>query len=143
MYIEDLAVRGLARGVLAKSVNDTSWGAFRTMLEGKAVRYGRTVIRIDRWFPSSQLCPCCGWKVGKLGLDVREWDCQSCGQHHDRDLAAALNILAEGIRLREERHRTIVAAGLADTQNDCGEQVRPGQEIPTPAPLETYAAQAA
>ncbi|MFE3453826.1 zinc ribbon domain-containing protein [Nonomuraea sp. NPDC059194] len=58
----------------------------------------------------------CGWKIGKLALDVREWDCQSCGEHHDRDIAAALNILAEGIRLRCSHD---VAAGLADTRNNC------------------------
>ncbi|MEV1239791.1 RNA-guided endonuclease TnpB family protein [Nonomuraea sp. NPDC049750] len=140
VYIEDLAVRGLARGMLAKSVNDASWGAFLILLDGKAHRYGRTLIRIDRWFPSSQTCPCCGWKVGKLALDVREWDCQSCGEHHDRDIAAALNILAEGHRLRREQHRRQVAAGLADIQNDCGERVRPGEATPIPAPPETYAA---
>ncbi|MFE3450564.1 RNA-guided endonuclease InsQ/TnpB family protein [Nonomuraea sp. NPDC059194] len=82
VVVEGLAVLGLARGMLAKSVNDASWGAFLRLLEGKAARYGRDFIQIDRWYPSSQLCPCCGWKVGKLALDVREWDCQSCGEHH-------------------------------------------------------------
>ncbi|MEO3855318.1 RNA-guided endonuclease TnpB family protein [Acrocarpospora sp. B8E8] len=75
--IEDLAVRGLARGRLAKSVNDASWGAFRTLLGGKAARYGRTVVTVGRWFPSSQLCPCCGWRNGKTPLQMREWDCPS------------------------------------------------------------------
>ncbi|MFE3448264.1 zinc ribbon domain-containing protein [Nonomuraea sp. NPDC059194] len=89
---------------------------------------------------SSQLCPCCGWKIGKLAPDVREWDCQSCGEHHDRDIAAALNILAEGIRLRCSYD---VAAGLADTRNDGEGQVRPGEAIPTLAPPETCTAQAA
>ncbi|MBE1561150.1 RNA-guided endonuclease InsQ/TnpB family protein [Nonomuraea africana] len=138
--VEGLAVRGLARGMLAKSVNDASWGAFLRLLEGKAARYGRAFIRIDRWYPSSRLCPCCGWQVGKLPLDVREWDCPSCGEHHDHDIAAALNILAEGIRLRSPND---VAAGLADTRNDCEGQVRPGTAIPTLAPPETSTAQAA
>ncbi|MFI7451264.1 RNA-guided endonuclease InsQ/TnpB family protein [Nonomuraea sp. NPDC049714] len=141
--VEGLAVRGLARGRLAKSVNDASWGTFLRLLEGKAARYGRTFIAIDRWYPSSQLCPCCGHKIGKLGLDVRAWDCPSCGEHHDRDIAAALNILAEGIRLKTQDGLNDVAAGLADTRNDCEEQVRPGKAIPTLAPPETFTAQAA
>ncbi|WP_155354499.1 RNA-guided endonuclease InsQ/TnpB family protein [Acrocarpospora macrocephala] len=150
--IEDLAVRGLARGRLAKSVSDASWGAFRTLLGGKAARYGRTVITVGRWFPSSQLCPCCGWRNGKVPVEVREWDCPSCGEHHDRDLAAALNILAEGLRLRGQaeaasagggQDKEMVAAGLADTRNDCGGRVRPGEAIPTLAPPATYDAHAA
>jgi putative transposase len=152
VVIEDLAVRGLARGRLAKSVNDASWGAFRTLLGGKAARYGRTVITVGRWFPSSQLCPCCGHRSGKIPLEVREWDCTSCGEHHDRDLAAALNILAEGIRLSEAAEaisgragqgKEIVAAGLADTRNDCGGRVRPGEATPTLAPPATCGARAA
>ncbi|MEO3859015.1 RNA-guided endonuclease TnpB family protein [Acrocarpospora sp. B8E8] len=150
--IEDLAVRGLARGRLAKSVNDASWGAFRALLGGKAARYGRTVIAVGRWFPSSRLCPCCGWRNGTVPLRVREWDCPSCGEHHDRDLVAALNILAEGIRLRAQaeaasagggQDEEMVAAGLADTRNDCGGRVRPGEAIPTLAPPATYDAHAA
>ncbi|MEV2266275.1 zinc ribbon domain-containing protein [Nonomuraea africana] len=109
-------------------------------MEGKAARYGREFIRIERWYPSSRLCPCCGWQVGKLALDVREWDCRQCGEHHDRDFAAALNILAEGIRLRSPND---VAAGLVDTRNDCEGQVRPGKAIPILAPPETSTAQAA
>jgi putative transposase len=156
--VEGLAVRGLARGRLAKSVNDASWGTFLRLLEGKAARSGRAFITIDRWYPSSQLCPCCGWKIGKLGLDVRAWDCPSCGEHHDRDIAAALNILAEGIRLKTQKTlndstdvndvndvRSVhdVAAGLADTRNDCAGQIRPGKAIPSLAPPETSTAHAA
>ncbi|MET8001144.1 RNA-guided endonuclease InsQ/TnpB family protein [Nonomuraea glycinis] len=156
--VEGLAVRGLARGRLAKSVNDASWGTFLRLLEGKAARYGRAFISIDRWYPSSQLCPCCGHKIGKLGLDVRAWDCPSRGEHHDRDIAAALNILAEGIRLKAQKTLNglndsnglndvgsvnDVAAGLADTRNDCEGQVRPGKAIPNLAPPETSTAQAA
>jgi putative transposase len=152
VMVEGLSVRGLARGRLAKSVNDASWGAFLRLLEGKAARYGRTFIAIDRWYPSSQLCPCCDWRIGKLGLDVRVWDCPSCGEHHDRDIAAALNILAEGIRLNDlndvnglnaVRSVKDVAAGLADTRNDCEGQVRPGKATPNLAPPETSTAQAA
>ncbi|MER6945087.1 RNA-guided endonuclease TnpB family protein [Nonomuraea sp. NPDC000554] len=140
VHIEDLAVRGLARGRLAKAVNDASWGTFAAMLVDKATRHGRTLTRVSRWFPSSRLCPCCGWKNGKLALEVRAWDCPSCGEHHDRDLAAAINILLEGQRITG----ITVAAGLAGHGiNDCGGQVRPGKATPTPAPPETYDARAA
>jgi putative transposase len=141
--VEGLAVRGLARGRPARSVNDASWGTFLRLLEGKAARYGRAFITIDRWYPSCQLCPCCGHRIGKLGLDVRAWDCPSCGEHHDRDIAAALNTLAEGIRLKTQDDLNDVAAGLADTRNDCAGQVRPGAAIPTLAPPETSTAHAA
>jgi putative transposase len=138
--------------MLAKSVNDASWGTFLRLLEGKAARYGREFITIGRWYPSSQLCPCCGHRIGKLGLDVRAWDCPSCGEHHDRDIAAVLNILAEGIRLKAQNDVNDlndvgsvhdVAAGLADTRNDCEGQVRPGAAIPSLAPPETSTARAA
>ncbi|MGN9786248.1 RNA-guided endonuclease InsQ/TnpB family protein [Nonomuraea sp. ZG12] len=143
VMVEGLAVRGLARGRLAKSVNDASWGTFLRLLEDKAARYGRTFITIDRWYTSSKLCPCCGHRIAKIALDVRTWDCPSCGEHHDRDIAAALNILAEGIRLKTQDDLNDVAAGLADTRNDCEGQVRPGKAIPTLAPPETSTAQAA
>ncbi|GAA2769386.1 RNA-guided endonuclease TnpB family protein [Nonomuraea dietziae] len=71
VHVETLSVRGLARGCHAKSVNDASWGAFLALLEGKAVRYGRILARVGRCYPSSQLCPCCGWRVGRLPLGVR------------------------------------------------------------------------
>ncbi|WP_405141817.1 transposase [Sphaerisporangium sp. NBC_01403] len=140
VHVEDLAVRGLARGRLAKSVHDASWAAFLALLAGKAARYGRTLTRIDRWYPSSQLCPCCGWRNGKLPLDVREWDCPSCGEHHDRDVAAAINILLEGQRLTAA---TVAAGPAGHGINDCGGQVRPGKATPTLAPPGTYGAQAA
>ncbi|MFD7843012.1 RNA-guided endonuclease InsQ/TnpB family protein [Nocardia sp. NPDC059764] len=95
VYVEDLCVKGLARTRLAKSVHDAGWGMFTRMLDEKATRYGRTFARVDRWFPSSQLCSECGALSGKKPLYVREWTC-ACGAVHDRDLNAAHNILAAG-----------------------------------------------
>ncbi|WP_158844463.1 RNA-guided endonuclease InsQ/TnpB family protein [Saccharothrix deserti] len=95
VYVEDLAVSGLARTRLAKSVHDAGWSAFVSMLEYKAVRHGRTFARIDRWFPSTRMCSACGAIGAKLPLDVRSWTC-SCGAVHDRDVNAARNILAAG-----------------------------------------------
>jgi putative transposase len=112
MYVEDLAVNGLARTRLAKSVHDAGWSAFVTMLEYKAARYGRTFARVGRFFPSSQLCSACDVKDGPKPLDVREWTCPDCLTVHDRDVNAALNIRTEG--------RRIVAAGRAETLNACG-----------------------
>jgi putative transposase len=82
---------------VAKAIADCGWGTFREMLEYKAARYGRRVIVIDRWFPSSKMCSACGHVLAELGLKVRAWQCPSCGTRHDRDVNAAKNILAAGL----------------------------------------------
>lgn len=95
VYVEDLCVKGLARTRLAKSVHDAGWAMFTRMLEEKANRYGREFGRVDRFFPSSQMCSVCGALSGSKPLHVRAWTC-TCGTTHDRDLNAAKNILAAG-----------------------------------------------
>ncbi|MGW6422811.1 RNA-guided endonuclease InsQ/TnpB family protein [Nocardia sp. NPDC055053] len=104
VYVEDLCVKGLARTRLAKSVHDAGWGMFTRMLEEKAARYGRTFSKVDRWFPSTRMCSVCGVIGERKPLHVREWMC-GCGAVHDRDLNAAVNILA---------------AGRAESLNACG-----------------------
>lgn len=94
--VEDLNIAGMAKTRMAKSVNDAGWATFISMLEYKARWYGKSLVKIDRWFPSSQVCSSCGHKDGKKELSVREWSCSSCGVHHDRDLNAANNILFKG-----------------------------------------------
>lgn len=109
IYVEDLNVKGLARGRAAKSVHDAAFGMFLARLASKANRAGRTFVKIDRYFPSTQLCSACGalsGPKGPEGLRVRTWTC-GCGAHHDRDANAEINIRREGQRL--------VAAGQADT----------------------------
>ena len=107
--VEDLAVKGLARTRLAKSVHDAGWSSFVGMLEYKARLYGREFHRIGRFVPTSQTCSVCGAKDGLKPLHVREWQCGACGVWLDRDVNAAVNVAK--------------AAGLAVTA--CGAQVRP------------------
>ena len=98
--VEDLAVSGLARTRLAKSVHDAGWSAFVTMLKYKAALYGREFRRTGRFEPTSQVCSACGLKDRPKPLHVREWTCGACGTVHDRDINAAKNILALGRRER-------------------------------------------
>jgi putative transposase len=111
--VEDLAVNGLARTRLAKSVHDAGWSAFVAMLAYKARLHGRTFHQIGRFEPTSQTCSACGVKDGPKPLHVREWQCGACGAWLDRDVNAAINVAK--------------AAGLAVTA--CGAQVRPGSAL--------------
>jgi putative transposase len=115
VVIEDLAVGNMLRNrKLARAISDAAWSQFRGMLEYKATWYGRELIAVDRWFPSSKLCSACSTLTNEMALNVREWTCCGCGASHDRDMNAAKNI---------------VAAGLAVSV--CGAGVRPQRE-PSP-----------
>ncbi len=96
--IETLAVSNMKKNrKLAKSIGDAGWAEFVRQLEYKARWYGREVVKIDRWHPSSKRCSDCGHTVEKMPLKVRHWTCPECGANHDRDINAARNILAAGL----------------------------------------------
>ena len=98
--VEALAVKNMIKHpTLAKAIADANWGEFVRQLLYKGEWAGRSVVQIDRWFPSSKRCPTkgCGYINDKLPLSVRSWTCPSCGTSHDRDIAAAINIKAAGL----------------------------------------------
>ncbi|GCE04965.1 transposase [Dictyobacter aurantiacus] len=109
--VESLAVKNMVKNrSLSKAISDVGWSQFVTLLEYKADWYGRNLVNIDKWYPSSKRCFDCGHIFESLTLDVRHWTCPECGVHHDRDLNAAKNIRSVGL--------TVL--------NACGEAVRPG-----------------
>src|SRR6266487_525648 len=109
--VESLHVKNMLKNEkLAKAISDVGWGEFVRQFEYKATWYGRTLVKIDKFYPSSKRCFHCGHILDSLTLDIRFWECPQCHTSHDRDINAAKNILA---------------AGLAAA--DCGEMVRPGR----------------
>lgn len=112
VVVEDLNVRGMVRNrKLAKAVEDASMSEMVRQLEYKCARHGRRFVKIDRWFPSSKTCSCCGHVLEELSLSIRRWECPVCATLHDRDVNAAVNIAREGMRILNRKG----TAGLAGT----------------------------
>jgi putative transposase len=113
IVVEDLAIKNMVKNhKLALVISDASWGELIRQLAYKCEWYGRELIKIDRWFPSSKRCGNCGHIVDKLPLNIREWKCPKCGANHDRDINAAHNILAAGLAV-----------------SVCGANIRPDREF--------------
>lgn len=99
--IEDLDMKAMSQSLrFGKSVSDNGWGMFTTFLAYKLEEMGKQLVKVDKFFASSQTCSVCGYKNSETkNLAVRAWDCPECGTHHDRDVNAAINIRNEGMRL--------------------------------------------
>ncbi len=125
IVIEDLTVRNLLKnGTLARAISDAARSQFRDLLEYKARWYGRDVIAVDRWFPSSKLCSHCGTLQDRMPLNVRTWTCDGCGTTHDRDVNAAHNLLAAGPAV------SACGAGVRPQRRTPGRQSAMKQETP-------------
>ncbi len=112
IVVEDLNIRGVLKNhKLARAISDASWSELIRQLSYKAKWYGRKLVKVDRFFPSSKTCSACGHLLDKLPLQVRSWECPSCGATHDRDHNAAQNILAAGLAVQA-----------------CGASVRPSRQ---------------
>lgn len=122
IVLEDLNVKGMIKNhKLSKHISDASWGSFVAMLQYKAAWNEKTIKIIDRWFPSSKTCGCCGYIKQNLSLKDREWTCPSCNSVLDRDFNAAKNILKEGLR-----NINNISAGTVDNKH--GDQISPSSD---------------
>ncbi|EAW37554.1 Transposase [Lyngbya sp. PCC 8106] len=126
IVVEDLAVKNMVKNHpygFARVISDANWGELVRQLTYKAEWYGRELIKIDRWFPSSKRCSNCGYIAEKMPLNIREWDCPKCNSHHDRDLNASINILAAGLA---------VSACGATVRAEQSKSVKPGAKKQEP-----------
>ncbi|WP_405653474.1 RNA-guided endonuclease InsQ/TnpB family protein [Streptomyces sp. NBC_00019] len=125
LVIEDLTVRNMVRNrPLARAISDAGWREFRCLLEYKAAWYGREVVAVDRFFPSSRLCSGCGSVRERMPLSVRTWTCGTCGAAHDRDVNAAKNLLAAGLAA------SVCGAGVRPQRSSPGGQSAKKQKTP-------------
>jgi len=122
VVVEDINVKGLLKTRLAKSISDSGWAKFLTYLKYKAEWYERTFIQVDRFFPSSKLCHRCGHKNGDLALHDRTWCCPTCGETHDRDINASINLYYVGLGRPEV---TPVEQALVDDRSPYGLPKKP------------------
>jgi putative transposase len=120
VILEDLNIKGMSRmnkGYAKNVTKDFSWGEFSTILSYKMQRKGKHLVKVGRFFPSSQLCSACGFQYKALMLDQREWTCPKCHVHHDRDINASQNLRKEGLRLLSEMGITLIRATVGTTES--------------------------
>ena len=123
--VESLNVKGMVKNHnLAQAISDCSWSTFVGMLKYKCEREGKVLMQVDRFFPSSKTCSECLYQVGEMPLDIRAWTCPSCGTHHDRDINAAQNIVAEAKKL--------LASGTGATASGGSVRPQPGRKSDAP-----------
>ena len=116
IILEDLNIKGMVKNhKLSKHISDASWGTFISFLEYKAKWHDKEILKVDRFFPSSKTCNCCGYINQNLKLDMREWICPSCNTNLDRDINASENILKEGLKIKS----------LGTNDNRHGDEIRP------------------
>jgi putative transposase len=130
LAVEDLNVSGMVKNrKLSRAISDAGWSKFKTMLEAKCDKYGRDLTIVDRWYPSSQICSCCGKSGGKKELNVREWECLFCNTIHDRDINAAENLNrwagGQSDQYKNERGVSVSQAKLAV----CGEALTTPRQL--------------
>jgi putative transposase len=119
LAVEDLNVAGMVKNrKLSRAISDAGWSKFKTMLAAKCDKYGRDLTIVDRWYPSSQICSCCGKSGGKKELDIREWECLFCNTIHDRDLNASINL--DRYHKGTMYHKGIIWAGGQSDQDKYG-----------------------
>jgi putative transposase len=132
--VESLAVKNMVKNPsLAKSIADVGWGEFVRQLGYKANWYGRTLVKIDQWFPSTKTCHACKHLLADLDLVVREWVCPNCGTIHQRDHNAAKNVLAEGLSVFAACGESVRRAGVRASHAAPGEAGTSGREASSPA----------
>src|SRR5699024_3052395 len=117
--VEDLNVKGMIKNhKLSKHIADASWGSFVTFLQYKCDWYGKELVKVNRFYPSSKTCGACGWINQNLKLSDREWTCSSCGVEHDRDVNASRNILHEGLKIYREELAITKVERKSDVSNN-------------------------
>jgi putative transposase len=130
LAVEDLNIAGMVKNrKLSRAISDAGWSKFKTMLGAKCDKYGRDLTIVDRWYPSSQICSCCGKSGGKKELDVREWECLFCNTIHDRDINASINLNrwagGQSDQYKNERGVSVSQAKLAV----CGEALTTPKQL--------------
>ena len=137
--IEELNVSGMVKNRrLARSLSDAAFGELRRMLEYKCRWYGRTLVTVDRFFPSSKLCSVCGFRLAELPLSQRRWRCPECGVEHDRDVNAAVNIEREGLRKLRGGHPEVMRVEGGETGGTCSVPGRSGKRESWAVPREGH-----